>query len=152
MSGKEPGSGGSDRRERRRNPAPDRKEVPATPDEVILRQDEPPSNQLDYDDRHDTRATNDVRTAMLYERLRREKRKDAWVRLGQWLVGFVVLFAVYLVAVVIMTRWLPLDMTPQAPGIVGAAFLAAGAGVIGGRAAWLRAYSWWSARRAEARR
>ena len=148
MGGKGPRTGGPDKRDRVRGNKGRVGESPA--DDLVLRQEEAPANQLDYDDRHDTRATRDTKSVKRYARLHKEKRKDAWARLVQWLVGFLVLFGAYLLAVVVMTRTLPPEMVHQATRIVGAAFLAAGAGVaavIGGRAAWMRAYSWWTSRR-----
>ncbi len=105
--------------------------------ELVLRSSCPPVNQLDFDDRHDTRATETEEMSKRYADLRKEYRKDDWHRLAQGLVVFVVGVVVYLVGVILVSRLLP-QLTPQeAAKIVGLAYAAAGGGVAvrwGGRA------------------
>jgi hypothetical protein len=109
----------------------------------VLRSNQPPATQLDYDDRHDTRATESDDMARRYADLRKDRRKSDWHYLAMGLVSLVVAVAVYLAGFIVMSHLLP-HLTPhEAMQVVGLAFLAAGGGL--GALAGVRAlarHSW----------
>lgn len=95
----------------------------------VLRPAQPPADQLDFDDRHDTRATESDELMHRYAALHRDRRKDDWHRLAMGLVVFVAGVVVYLTAFVVLSRLLP-NLSPQRViQVVGIAFAAAGGGV-----------------------
>ena len=96
---------------------------------MVLRPGNPPIDQLDFDDRHDTRATQSDELARRYRELRKDRRRDDWHKLATGLVGFVVLAAVYLAGFIVVSRLLPHLGPWSAARIVGLAFVAAGGGV-----------------------
>ena len=96
---------------------------------LVLRSDNPPVDQLDFDDRHDTRATESEEMARRYAGLRKDRRRDDWHYLTMGLVVFVVGVAVYLAGFVVMSRLLPHLSPRQVTQIVGLACVAAGGGV-----------------------
>jgi hypothetical protein len=96
---------------------------------LLLRPDTAPVGQLDYDDRHVTRATESDDYARRYADLRKEDRKDDWNRLAIWLVRFVAGVAVYYAGTFVMPHLLPHSTPWQATQIVTYAGVAAGAGV-----------------------
>jgi hypothetical protein len=98
---------------------------------VVLRRDKPPTDRLDFDDRHDTRATENPEAAKLYAELRRQKRRDDWHRLSMGLVATVVLTAAYLAGFVLLVTAVKALNPWQAAQIVGLAFPAAGGGLAG---------------------
>ena len=63
---------------------------------LVLRSGTPPVDQLDFDDRHDTRATESDELAQRYGDLRKNRRRDDWHKLAMSLVGFAVLAVTYL--------------------------------------------------------
>ena len=96
---------------------------------LVLRSGKPPVDQLDFDDRHDTRATESEEMAQRYAGLRKDRRKNDWHYLAMALVAFVVGVAVYLAGFVLVSRLLP-DLNPrQVTQIVGLACIAGGGGV-----------------------
>jgi hypothetical protein len=97
----------------------------------VLRPGTPPADQLDFDDRHDTRATESDEMQRRYAALRKEKRKGDWHDLAIGMVAFGAAVAVYLASVLVMSHLLPHSTPRQATQIVGLAFLAAGGGVAG---------------------
>jgi hypothetical protein len=99
------------------------------PSQVILRQDKPPVDQLDFDDRHDTRATMSEEMSQRYAFLRRDRRRDDWHYLAMGLVVFVVGVAVYLAGYIVVLLQAPHLNQRQAAQIAGLAFVAAGGGV-----------------------
>ena len=102
----------------------------AAPGEAfVLRSGTPPADQLDFDDRHDTRATEDEGTAKRYEALRRDYRKDDWHHTAMKLIGRVVMAAVYL-AIFVTVLLLPFHLSARsAMEVAGLASLTAGGGV-----------------------
>jgi hypothetical protein len=96
---------------------------------LVLRFDSPPVDQLDYDDRHDTRATESEAMARRYAELRKDRRRDDWHYLAMGLVVFVVGVAVYLAGFVVVSRLFPHLSARQVTQIVGLACVAAGGGV-----------------------
>jgi hypothetical protein len=106
------------------NPAtPTASEEDRTP---VLRSETPPIDQLDFDDRHDTRATESDELAQRYADLRKDHRKDEWHKLAMGLVGFAVLVAMYLAGFIAMSLLLPQLAPWFAAKVVGLAFVAAG--------------------------
>jgi hypothetical protein len=97
----------------------------------VLRPGTPPADQLDFDDRHDTRATESDEMARRYAELRKDHRKNDWHHLAIGLVVFVAGVVVYLAGVLVMSHLLPHSTPRQATQIVGLAFVAAGGGVAG---------------------
>jgi hypothetical protein len=92
----------------------------------VLRSGTPPADQLDFDDRHDTRATESKELAERYAALRRDLRRNDWHYLAMKLVGFVVVAAVYLTGFVVLSQ-LPPHLSPRlAMEVVGLASVAAG--------------------------
>lgn len=108
----------------RRTPAGD----PTSP-APILRPMQPPASQLDFDDRHDTRATESDDMARRYAALRKDRRKSDWHRLAMGLIIFVVGAVVYLAGFIVVSQMLPNLSTREAAQVVGFAFAAAGGGV-----------------------
>jgi hypothetical protein len=53
---------------------------------LVLRPDIPPVSQLDFDDRHDTRATESEEMAQRYADLRKDRRRNDWHYLAMGLV------------------------------------------------------------------
>jgi hypothetical protein len=97
---------------------------------LVLRSETPPADQLDFDDRHDTRATESIEAAQRYRDLHKDRRRDDWHRLAMSLVGFTVLVMVYLAGFIVVSRLLP-NLSPWLVAkIVGLAFVAAGGGVL----------------------
>lgn len=96
---------------------------------LVLRSDKPPVDQLDFDDRHDTRATESEEMARRYAELRKDRRRDDWHYLAMGLVVFVVGVAVYLAGFVVLSRLLPHLSSRQVTQIIGLACAAAGGGV-----------------------
>ncbi|MBV9380762.1 MAG: phage holin family protein, partial [Streptosporangiaceae bacterium] len=96
---------------------------------LVLRSATPPVDQLDFDDRHDTRATESDELARRYGDLRKDRRRDDWHKLAMGLAGFAVLAAVYLAGFIVVSRLLPHLGPWLAAKIVGLAFVAAGGGV-----------------------
>jgi hypothetical protein len=90
----------------------------------------PPVNQLDFDDRHDTRATESDEMAQRYAELRKDRRRNDWHYLAMGLVVFVVGVAVYLAGFVLVSRLLPHLDPRQVTQIVGLACIAGGGGVL----------------------
>jgi hypothetical protein len=97
--------------------------------ELVLRSKQPPVDQLDFDDRHDTRATESEEMAQRYAGLRKERRKNDWHYLAMGLVVFVVGVVVYLAGLIVVARLLPQLSAREATQTVGLAFVAAGGGV-----------------------
>jgi hypothetical protein len=95
---------------------------------LILRSGTPPADQLDFEDRHDTRATESDEMARRYSGLRKDYRRDDWHKLAMSMVGFAVLTAVYLAGFIMVSRLLPHFGPWLAAKIVGLAFVAAGGG------------------------
>lgn len=96
---------------------------------LILRPETPPVDQLDFDDRHDTRATESDELTRRYSELRKDRRTDDWQRLAMTLVGFVVLAAAYLAGFIVVSRLLP-HLSPWMDAkTVGLAFVAASGGM-----------------------
>jgi hypothetical protein len=95
----------------------------------ILRSDQPPVSQLDYDDRHVTRSTANDGMRRRYAELRKEDQKSDWHHLAVGLVGLVMVMAVYLAGFVIVSLLLPHLAPWEAMQVVGLAFLAAVGGV-----------------------
>ena len=95
----------------------------------VLRPGTPRADQLDFDDRHDTRATESDEMARRYAALRKDQRKGDWHHLAIGLVVFGAVVAVYLAGVLAMSHLLPHSTPRQATQIVGLAFVAAGGGV-----------------------
>ena len=98
----------------------------------VLRPGTPPADQLDFDDRHDTRATESDEMARRYAELRKDQRKGDWHRLAIGLVVFVAGVVVYLAGVLVMSHLLP-HSTPRRRRLVRrsaspAAGVSAGAG------------------------
>ena len=140
-------SGAKDRPSARTPPQPAARAVPAATDgavptnktstakagrsgALVLRSDKPPVDQLDFDDRHDTRATESEEMAQRYARLRKDYRRNDWHYLAMGLVVFVVGTAVYLAGFVVMSRLLPQISPRLTSQIVGLACVAAGGGVV----------------------
>lgn len=96
---------------------------------LVLRSGTPPVDQLDFDDRHDTRATESDELAQRYGDLRKNRRRDDWHKLAMSLVGFAVLAVTYLAGFIVVSRLLPHLGPWLAAKIVGLAFAAAGGGV-----------------------
>jgi hypothetical protein len=96
---------------------------------LVLRYGTPPVDQLDFDDRHDTRATESDELARRYSDLRKNRRRDDWHKLATGLVGFAVLAVMYLAGFIVVSRLLPHLGPWLAVKIVGLAFVAAGGGV-----------------------
>jgi hypothetical protein len=96
---------------------------------LILRSGSPPVDQLDFDDRHDTRATENDALARRYSDLHKNRRRDDWHKLAMSLVGFAVLAIVYIAGFIVISRLLPHLGPWLAAKIVGLAFAAAGGGV-----------------------
>jgi hypothetical protein len=97
---------------------------------LVLRSRTPPVDQLDFDDRHDTRATESDELARRYGDLRKDRRRDDWHKLAMSLVGFMVMAAVYLAGFIVVSRLLPHLGPWLAVKVVGLAFVAAGGGVV----------------------
>lgn len=102
--------------------------VPAANWSLILRSTTPPVDQLDYDDRHDTRATESDELARRYSELRKERRRDDWHKLAMGLIGFAVLAVLYVAGFIVVSRLLPHVDPWLAAKIVGLAFVASGGG------------------------
>jgi hypothetical protein len=100
------------------------------PSVLVLRSEKPPVDQLDFDDRHDTRATESKELAERYAALRRDRRRSDWHYLAMNLVGFVVVAAVCLAGFVVLSRLLPHLNSRLAMQAVGLASVIAGGGVI----------------------
>lgn len=96
---------------------------------LVLRSGTPPVDQLDFDDRHDTRATESDELARRYSALHKDRRKDDWHKLAMGLVGFAVLAVLYIAGFIVVSRLLPHLGPWLAAKIVGLAFIAAGGGV-----------------------
>jgi len=96
---------------------------------LVLRRGEPPVDQLDFDDRHDTRATESDDLARRYSELRKDRRRDDWHKLAISSIGFAFLAAVYLAGFIVVLRLFPHLGPWLAARIVGLAFVAAGGGV-----------------------
>jgi hypothetical protein len=96
---------------------------------LILRSGDPPVDQLDFDDRHDTRATESDALARRYSDLRKDRRRDDWHKLAMSLVGFAVLAIVYIAGFIVVSRLLPHLGPWLGAKIVGLAFVAASGGV-----------------------
>jgi hypothetical protein len=96
---------------------------------LVLRSGTPPVDQLDFDDRHDTRATESDELARRYTDLRKDRRRDDWHKLVMGLVGFATLAVLYIVGFIVVLRLLPHLGPSLAAKIVGLAFIAAGGGV-----------------------
>jgi hypothetical protein len=95
----------------------------------VLRPDKPPVDQLDFDDRHDTRATESDEMVKRYAELHKDRRRNDWHHLAMGLVVFIVGVTVYLVDFVVVSQLLP-HLNPRlVTQIVGLAFIAAGGGV-----------------------
>jgi hypothetical protein len=95
----------------------------------VLRPEQPPADQLDFDDRHDTRATESDELARRYAALRQDRRRTDWHHLAMGVIVFVVGVTVYLGGFVVVSRLLP-NLSPRlAIQVVGIAFAAAGGGV-----------------------
>jgi hypothetical protein len=95
---------------------------------LLLRSGKPPVDRLDFDDRHDTRATESEEMARLYAALRKDRRRDDWHRLAMRLAVLAVGVAVYLAGFIVVSRQLP-HLSPRlAAQIVGVAFCGAGGG------------------------
>jgi hypothetical protein len=125
-------SAASDRGRTTADAAPTEKSVITTGPEgetPILRPGNPPANQLDYDDRHDTRATASDALARRYSDLRKDRRRDDWHKLAMGLAGFAVLATVYIAGFIVVSRLLPHLGPWLAAKIVGLAFVAAGGGM-----------------------
>jgi hypothetical protein len=73
----------------------------------LLRPDNAPANQLDYDDRHDTRATQSREGSELYVLLRKSKRADAWHGVLMRLIELAAAVTVFLAGLVALTKSLP---------------------------------------------
>ena len=97
--------------------------------DLVLRSDNPPVDQLDFDDRHDTRATQSTVMLDRYTALRRDRRRDEWHRLAMGLVALIVSVACYLASFIVMSQLLPHLSPWQVAQIVGLAYLAGGGGV-----------------------
>jgi hypothetical protein len=95
----------------------------------VLRSDTPPVNQLDFDDRHDTRATESKVMGQRYAGLHKERRKNDWHYLAMSLVVFMVGVTMYLASFVLLSWLLPGLQPRQVTEIVGLACLAGGGGV-----------------------
>jgi hypothetical protein len=96
---------------------------------LVLRPAEPPANQLDFDDRHDTRATESDDMARRYAALRQDRRRSDWHHLAMGIIVFAVGVTVYLGGFVLVSRLLP-NLGPRLViQVVGIAFAAAGGGV-----------------------
>jgi hypothetical protein len=95
----------------------------------VLRRDRGPQNQLDFDDRHDTRATESPAMANRYAKLRGERRKDDRHRVALGLVVLATGVGVVLAAYVVLARMFPEYAPVQVAQIVGLAFIAGGGGV-----------------------
>lgn len=109
------------------NPAPTRSEESAT---LVLRSETPPTDKLDFDDRHDTRATESNEAAQRYRDLRKDRRRDDWHKLAMSLVGLTFLVAVYLAGFIVVSRLLP-NLGPWLVAkIIGLPFVVAGGGVV----------------------
>lgn len=96
---------------------------------LVLRSGTPPADQLDFDDRHDTRATESDELARRYSDLHKDRRRDDWHKLAMSLVGFAILTVMYLAGFIVVSRLLPHLGPWFAAKIVGLAFVAAGGGV-----------------------
>jgi hypothetical protein len=126
------GAGGAKKTTDFRKAAPAK---PATPPPtersapLVLRSERPPTSQLDFDDRHDTRATENDEMAQRYAGLRKDRRKNEWHYLLMGVVVFVVGVVVYLAGFIMVLRLVPNLSPHMAAQIVGLAFAAAGGGV-----------------------
>jgi hypothetical protein len=96
---------------------------------LVLRPDFPPVSQLDFDDRHDTRATESEEMAQRYAELRKDRRRNDWHYLAMGLAVFLVGVAVYLAGFVFISRLLPQLNLRQVTHIVGLAFVVSGGGI-----------------------
>lgn len=96
---------------------------------VVLRSGKAPVDQLDFDDRHDTRATESKEMAQRYIELRKDRRKNDWHYMAMELVVFVVKVAVYLAGFVLVLRLFPHLNPWQVAEIVGLACIAGGGGM-----------------------
>jgi hypothetical protein len=96
---------------------------------LVLRSGVAPVGQLDFDDRHDTRATASDDLARRYQALRADRRRDEWHRLATGVIAFAALVALYLAGFIVLSRVLPYLDPWLAAKIVGLAFVAAGGGV-----------------------
>jgi hypothetical protein len=95
----------------------------------VLRCNKPPVDELDFKDRHDTRATESEEMANRYAKLRKDRRTNDWHYLAMGLVSFVFVATVYLVGFVLVSRLFPHLDAKVAASIVGAACMAGGGGV-----------------------
>lgn len=96
---------------------------------LVLRSGTPPVDQLDFDDRHDTRATESDELARRYSDLHKDHRRDEWHKLATALVGFAILAGLYIAGFIVVSRLLPHLGPWLAAKIVGLAFITAGGGV-----------------------
>ncbi|MGC5054647.1 hypothetical protein ACLQ2S_24710 [Micromonospora sp. DT48] len=85
-----------------------------------MRENTPPADRLDYDDRHETRATNDDATLRRYIKL-------GWHKVAMRLGTFAGVMLLYLCAVVV-ALWLIPNATPQEAMKIAGAAVAAGSG------------------------
>lgn len=76
-------------------------------EDVLLRSDSPPIDQLDFDDRHDTRATQSEELANRYAALRKDRRRSEWQRLCMNLVAFFASMVLILAGIVSLSLLLP---------------------------------------------
>jgi hypothetical protein len=97
---------------------------------VVLRPDSPPVDELDFRDKHDTRATESDEMAQRYAELRKDRRRDDWHYLVTGLAAFVVGVILWIASYVVMSRLNPHLNSRQVAQIVGLAFAAAGGGVV----------------------
>jgi hypothetical protein len=96
---------------------------------LVLRASEPPVDQFDFDDRHDTRATQSDEMARRYAGLRRDRRRDEWHQVAMGLVRFGVVVVVFLTGFVAVSLLLPAFSAAQVMQIVGLACAGTGGGM-----------------------
>jgi hypothetical protein len=112
-------------------PAQTKKTAPRNPAlELVLRADKAPANQLDYDDKHDTRATESEEKSELYAALRKDQRKDEWHRVAMGLTVLVVALVVYLAGFLVVAELHPRYDALLVAKIVALGFALGGGGVI----------------------
>ena len=86
----------------------------------VLRQEKPPVDQRDFDDRHDTRATSDEETLKRYITLDRQRTRREWHQTLQRLL-IVVGGAIVYVAAFVALRHLLLDLSAKQDMLVASA-------------------------------
>jgi len=86
----------------------------------VLRQEEPPVDQRDFDDRHDTRATRDEVTLKRYITLDRQRTRREWHQTLQRLLTVVGGAIVYVAAFVALRHLLP-DLSARQDMLVAGA-------------------------------